>query len=245
MTLTRPALPDELAHAATPVVGAADRVVAVGPVLAPLFPSAGLVRGTTVAVSGAAATSVAAALGSAASVAGSWVAMVGTADIGAGALDELGLVLERVVVVPQVAPASWATVVGAFVDAVDLVYVQAPPRLSASLARRLGARVRERGAVLVALSSSWPGPADLRVVVEEVAWHGLTGEGGGRLQARELVVAVGGRGQAARPRRQRLWLPGPEGRVAARAEEPAGGLDPGTEGRAEEPAMPSSLAVAG
>jgi hypothetical protein len=81
------------------------------------------------------------------------------------------------------------------------------------LARRLTGRVRNRGAVLLA-AGSWPG-ADLELRVSNRRWRGLTHDGFGHLEFRDVVATTRGRGAAARPRTVALQLPGPGGAVAA------------------------------
>ena len=104
-------------------------------------------------------------------------------------------------------------VVAALVDGFDVVLVAAHPPRPAD-ARRLVARVRERGAVLVAVGGDLPGQrSPLRLTVTSSRWEGL-GEGWGHLQGRRVAVEAGGRGEAARGRRAELWLPGPDGAVA-------------------------------
>ncbi|HEV2766710.1 MAG TPA: hypothetical protein VGV63_03245 [Acidimicrobiales bacterium] len=225
MALARPVDLDalrEAAEQARPVALAGEQLLPVLDPLRPLLPEGGLRRGTTVTVEGApGATSLALALGAAASAAGSWAAAVGLPALGWLAAAELGVALERVVVVSP-PPAAWATVVAALLDAVDLVWAGLPPRLSAGDARRLVARARERGSVLVPLarpatdgsSAGWPSPAPVRLAVASPAWTGPAGAGAGRLLARRVEVVATGRGAAARERRVALWLPGPDGGVA-------------------------------
>jgi hypothetical protein len=111
--------------------------------------------------------------------------------------------------------AGWASVVAALVDGFDVVLVAAEGRLRAADARRLVARVRERGAVLVAVGGELPGERSaLRLTVTSSRWEGLGG-GWGYLQGRRVTVEAGGRGEASGGRRAELWLPGPEGTVAA------------------------------
>jgi hypothetical protein len=128
----------------------------------------------------------------------------------------VGVALERLALVANPG-AEWPAVTAALLDAVDIVLVQPPPRFRSSDARRLAARARERGAVLLPLSSAWPEGADVRLAVTAGRWQGL-GQGYGHLQGRKVEVMAAGRGAAARERRIRLWLPGPAGTVAAVAD---------------------------
>ena len=207
------------------------------PLLAPLFPSGGLRRGTVVAVQadGAGATSLVLALVAPAVAAGAWAAMVGLADVGLVAAAEQGVDLGRLVLVPRPG-ARWAEAAAALLDGMDVVVVGAST-VGVGLARRLTARVQERGAVLVALIDrrGWP-EAEVRLAVEPVepadatssgrtgpargghrptgGWEGVGG-GYGHLHRRRVAVVAGGRHAAAEGRRVELWLPGPGGRPAA------------------------------
>jgi hypothetical protein len=186
-----------------------ERLLPVLPALRPLLPHQGLRRGTTVAVARSAALALALVAG--ASAAGSWVAAVGLPDLGIVAAAETGIALERLALVPVPGARAWPTVVAAFLDAVDVVLVRSPAGLPAAPARRLAARARERGAVLVPLGA-WSEPADLRLAVTSSDWHGL-GQGHGSLRARRVEVVASGRGAAARERRALLWLPSPDGTI--------------------------------
>jgi hypothetical protein len=124
------------------------------PVLEPLravLPE-GLRRGTSVAVGGEARVSVLLALLAGASQAGSWVAVVGVPELGLAAAAELGLDLDRLLLVATPPPAQWATVVVALAEAVDVVVAAPRHRVRPADARKLAARVREQGAVLVRLA---------------------------------------------------------------------------------------------
>ena len=187
-----------------PVSLADEQVLPVLPALSGLLPGDALRRGSTVAVWGS--TSLALALMAGPSASGSWCAAVGLPSLGLMATAELGVALERLALVG--APGrSWAGVVAALVDAMDLVVVRPPGPVRPGDVRRLAARARERGAVLVPLCSSWEG-ADVRLSVTRCDWQGL-GAGHGHLRARRLEVVANGRGAAARPRRACLWLPPP------------------------------------
>jgi hypothetical protein len=196
-----------------------ERLLPVVPALRPLLPGQGLRRGTTVTVSRSAALALALVAG--ASATGSWVAAVGLPDLGIVAAAETGIALERLALVPAPGPRAWPTVVAALLDAVDVVLVRPPARLPGAQARRLAARARERGAVLVPLGP-WSEPADLRLALTASDWHGL-GQGHGHLRARRVEVLVAGRGAAARERRVLLWLPSPDGTIATATQVGSGG----------------------
>jgi hypothetical protein len=219
---------------------ARTRRLPVLPALAPLLPGGGLQRGTTVAVGTRdglpGATSLALALAAGASQAGSWVAAVGLGALGLVAAAELGVALDRLVLVadPGRQREGWASVVAALVDGFDVVLVAGQPEgrdrgqgegrgqgrgrgtgLRPADARRLVARARERGAVLMTVGGDLPGErSPVRLTVVAAAWTGL-GEGWGHLAGRRVTVEAGGRGEAARPRRAELWLPDAGGAVGA------------------------------
>jgi hypothetical protein len=182
------------------------------PALGPLLPHGALRRGSTVAVAGS--TSLLLAVLAGPSLAGSWCAVVGVPALGLVAAAATGVAVDRLALVP--APGrEWPSVVAALLDAVDLVVVAPGSPVRAGDARRLAARARQRGSVLVpfgAPPSGWEG-ADLRLSVEGVEWSGL-GDGWGHLRARRALVRCDGRGSAARPRRARLWLPAVDGGIA-------------------------------
>src|SRR5687767_6402679 len=165
----------ELAGRAGPVVLAGDQTLPVLGPLQSLLPDGGLRRGSTVSVVGS--TSLALQLAVGASAAGSWTAAVGLPSLGAVAAAEAGIVLERLALVPKPGE-QWATVVAALLDALDVVLVRPPHRLRQGDTRKLIARARERGAVLVPLGP-WEG-ADMRLEVASARWHGV-GHGDGHL----------------------------------------------------------------
>lgn len=206
-----------LGERARPVTLAGQQVLPVAPALAPLLPDGTLARGSSVAVSGPGATSLALGLVAAASAAGSWTAVVGAPDLGMVAAAEAGLALERTVLVAPPPPERWGTVVAALAETVELVLVRPPGRVRPADARRLAAHLRTRGGVLVRLpgSGAWPEPPDLALRATAPRWDGVVDidrrDGAGRLRARRLVVEATGRRRAARPRRVALWLPGPDG----------------------------------
>lgn len=207
-----------------PVALAGERVLPVLPALAGILPDAGLRRGSTVVVDpvggcGLPGTSLASALLAGASASGSWCAAVGVPQLGLVGAASMGIDLSRLALVPSAGEAG-ANVIAALLDAVDVVLLGAEEVTRPADARRLAARARERGTVLVVLSSArwgrggvtWPVAADLHVVPVRAQWRGLR-RGHGLLRARLVEVEVSGKGAAARPRRTVLWLPSPDGTV--------------------------------
>jgi hypothetical protein len=189
---------DDLARRARPVVLARERVLEVPAPIGDRLPSGGLQRGTVTAVDGprgAGATTLALRLAAAASAAGEWVAAVdGDGVLGGLAAREAGIALDRFAAVHGVPPPRWAATVAALLDGVAFVLALTPVTLRPADARRLVARTRERGAVLIALGS-WPVEAMLRLHATGSSWNGL-GDGTGVLTDRSLEFDVEGRGAA-------------------------------------------------
>lgn len=195
-----------------------DQVLPVVAPLAPLLPDGVLQRGTVLAVSATAgaggATTLGAALAAAATAAGSWAAVVGAEDLGLAAVAELGMAVDRLLLVPRPG-LRWAEVVAVLAEGVDVVVLRTPPAVGAAVARRLATRVRDRRTVLVAVGGRRPWPeADLRLEVAAADWTGL-GAGHGHLAGRRARVTAVGRRAAGRPREVDLWLPAATGAVAA------------------------------
>lgn len=194
--------------------GGVHSTLPVLPELASLLPHRGLRRGSTVAVGAGAGfpttrpasggTSLMLALLAEASRSGSWCAVVGLPTFGAAAAEEFGIALDRLVLVPDPGP-EWATVVATLIDGVDVVVTVVPAGVSDLVSRRLAARARQRGCVLVPCGR-WDG-ADVSLRVVRGVWEGL-GAGCGRLRRREVAISARGRGAAARPREIRVWMPG-------------------------------------
>jgi len=175
--------------------------LAVPPALAPLLPD-GLRRGSTTAVLGS--TSLVLAMVAAACTAReAWAAVVGQPSLGLLAAAQTGVALERLAVVPQ--PGVDApTVVAALLDGIDVVVVGPGAHLADADRRRLMARARDRGSVLLA-TAPWPGAGTV-LTVEGGRWTGV-GEGDGRLRAHEVQITRTGRGSAGRAQDLRVVLP--------------------------------------
>ena len=171
-------------------VEAADRLLPVLPVVASVLPQGGLRRGSTLAVTGS--TSLVLALVAQASREGSWAAVVGLPGVGLLAAAQLGVDLSRLALVPHPGGDA-ATVLGALVDGVDIVVLGPGLALVDADRRRLMARARERGTVLIS-AAPWAG-AQVVLTAERTRWTGL-GAGDGYLRARELTVTRSGRGDS-------------------------------------------------
>jgi hypothetical protein len=196
--------------AASPT-SARDRTLPVDPVLGALLPDAGLVRGRTLGCAGPAAWTLACCLVAEAVRAGSWLAVIGAPDLGIEAAAELGVPLERMVVIDvDGSPAVWAERVAAAADGFEVILTGAPTGAE-RVARRVRQRVQSNGSVLVAADVATPTVGcDLDLVTTEPAWAGI-GQGHGRLVARRVRVRVAGR-RAPRPVERELLLPDPDGR---------------------------------
>ncbi|MET8848511.1 hypothetical protein [Amycolatopsis sp. NPDC004625] len=197
----------------SPDTSASAGSLPVVPALGELVPG-GLRRGNTISVTGS--TALVLALLAAATQDGSWAAITGMPEVGVAAAAELGVELDRLALVPDPG-AEIAAVLSALIDGFDLVVLGrvAARGVQPQLARRLAGRVRNRGAVLLA-AGPWPG-ADLELSVSNRRWRGVSQDGFGHLEFRDIVAVSRGRGAAARPREVALQLPGPGGAVATAA----------------------------
>ena len=193
-----PDLPDLPARLALPVL----------PALAGLLPG-GLPRGTVMTAGGPGLLCLALAAG--ASAAGAWTAVAGMPQLGVAAATDVGLEPSRMLLVPEPGP-GWPQVVASLLDGCEVVLVRPPCQPSAQIRRKLAAALRRSGGVLI-VAGDWEG-AQARLLVMSQEWTGI-GAGHGRLRARQVRVVADGRGAAARPRTQWLWLPGPDGSVSA------------------------------
>lgn len=220
-----------------PVTGVADAGVV--PVLSPLdtlFPQGGLPRGSVVSLQPAEGSSGLTSLlfTLLAGPSRPWSALVGFGDLGLAAAAELGVDLSRLVLVPDPG-VDVLQILSVLIDGVDVIAVAAPngPIGSASRQRVLTGRLRQRGAVLLAVGP-WPG-ADLSLTVSVAGWRGL-GVGHGRLRDRELVVRSSGRRRGGLAPEVRMLLAGsrPDDRVRVQsspglAERLVGGARTGTD----------------
>ena len=143
------------------------------------------------------------------SQAGEWTAVVGAPDFGLEAAAELGVDLQRMVVVPRPGE-HWLSVAAGLLDVVGVVVVRPPAPVTEHQAERLRARLRQKDAALVCWGS-WP-RCDATLSISDSSWLGL-GRGHGHLSARQVVVTVS---QGGPVRRVPLWLPGLDRQIAER-----------------------------
>lgn len=180
-----------------------------------LLPRGGLARGSCVEITGASgATTLALSVVAGPCNGGSWVAVVGFGELGWETAEEVGIPLERLVAV-RCPPKQSIRVVAALLDSFDLVLCGPGFVPGQAELRKLRARARERGAVLVGVGAEpgstarrpggpWPS-CDVRLVVRRSRWQGL-GQGSGRLAGRRLEVLVTGRGELNRQRIEEVHL---------------------------------------
>jgi hypothetical protein len=155
--------------------------------------------GATYAVDSA---SLGMALAAGASQAGEWVGFAGCADFGAEAAAELGISLERTVLVPDPGE-HWLEVTAALVDVLRVVVLRPPAGVDERTAGLLDARLRTRSAVLV-VHGPWP-RVEARMSIEESAWRGPERGSGQLLERRTRVLVHRG---ARPPQRADLAWPG-------------------------------------
>lgn len=177
--------------------------------LSSLLPERGLVRGHQYQITGDASLSLMYALAARATDTGSWLAMVNMPRAGMTAAREHGIAMHRVLNVSTPANASsavWSAVVGALVDGVDLVAVS-QVRCSPHDARRLAARVRASGAVLLMVGPHGACVPDGRFSVSTTRWNFDA-----HLRSREARIIYVGR-RSPTPRHCDVLLPGSSGRI--------------------------------
>ncbi|MFT7474589.1 MAG: hypothetical protein ACI81L_001514 [Verrucomicrobiales bacterium] len=208
----------------SPVVLAAEQILPVPEIFHTLLPGGGLQRGwTTLVDGGPSARALAWALLGGVTTAGGWIATVDVPGISLAAAREVGVAIERVLVVTSSNPDTWSASIGALIGSVDAIVLGSPlHRVQPSEYRRMASRCRERGTVLVELT---PDPAlrqsrqrerqlqyDVSFMAEPVEWQGL-GFGHGCLQARSLDVSVSGRRTPGAGRHARFELPAIDGEL--------------------------------
>jgi hypothetical protein len=231
---------------------AGEALLPLAPALTELFGTPGLRRGSTVVVHGGGvpgATSLLLGLLSGPSASGAWCAVVGAPELGLVAAGELGVALERLVLVPEPGR-RLVPVAGALLEGCDVVCLRCPASLAAPEARRLAARARERKVVLivatggaaslvlpstaassagatagrrpaVSMAKGWFEAPDVALYVSGSRFIGA-GRGSGRIRAHLVEVVARRRRSAPEEVRRWLWLPGENGQLAIATDEPVG-----------------------
>ncbi len=213
------ALPAELrdqVQRIAPVVLAAEQVLPIPEIFHTVLPGGGLQRGWTTRVDGGSSSrALAWALLSTVTTSGGWIAAVDVPGISLTAAREVGVAIERVLVVTSTDASNWSNTIGALIGSVDAIVFGAPRhRVQPREYRRMASRCRERGTVLVELAKDTNEQLqyDVTFSVQPVEWHGL-GAGHGRLSARGLDVSVTGRRTPGGGRHARFELPALDGRI--------------------------------
>ncbi len=182
--------------------------------LKPLFPVGGLQRGWSVGLSGHGAWSLGLALVASALGKEGWLAVVGAHHLNLAAAAELGVRLDRIVVIEDPGPNRMATVTSALMEAAEVVMLSAGASVTPTQARRLASRARERGTTLIHLGpKEWPTTMDITLTTVPEEWTGL-GQGHGYLAHRRLRVDSLGR-RAHGSKSVGVWLPGPNGGICS------------------------------
>lgn len=176
------------------------------PALEGLLPDPGLRVGSSYSISPS--PSLLGALLAAPSQKGSWCAIIGMPTIGVEAMSDLGVELERLILVPDPGP-RWLTVATALSEVIPIIAVHPRSRVSDADITRLNARLRDRGCTLL-VTAPWP-QSEATIRVEETEWHGL-GSGWGLLSDRTVTLRASGR-RFESGRRVRVQMPTALGRV--------------------------------
>lgn len=189
--------------------GMGTRVPVPGP-LSGLFPRGSLRAGSSVAIAGAASTSLLLSLAVAAAGEDSWCAIAGMPDLGLRSAVDAGLDPCRLAHVPAHGEQR-PQVLSALADGVDVLVLGPDLDLAPALWRSLLGRARTADTLVLAAAP--PGRADLALRSTTLRWTGL-GAGSGRLRTRRLEVSASGRGIAGQ-REVEVLLPQVGGMIAA------------------------------
>jgi hypothetical protein len=182
--------------------------IPVASALASLLPSSGLERGGVYACAGDAPMSLLFSLVATATSVGSWLAFVDVPRVGLMAAHEYGMALQRVMCVNSGGHTqSYAQVVGALVDGVDLVVVSSPA-CSAAEARRIVARAKASGSVLIILGRAGQFSPDVVLSSSTTEWHFYT-----HASSRTMSVQAHGR-RVYNQRALTVQLPAADGSVS-------------------------------
>lgn len=191
-----PAIPETIGTRDRPMLKVTDA-------LGPLLPLGAIPGGSVVSVTGVGAcSSLALALVAGASRDGAWVAAVGMEHLGLAAAEEMGVCLDRFVLVRDEDPSRRPMLMSTLLDAFSLVIVPTGPSVRARKARtrtwgqwmgadgfrRVSARVRERGSVAVLIDG--PGGEASSLGYPSPDRVGASGGERGFLGGSDLVLRV-------------------------------------------------------
>ncbi|MDN5685121.1 MAG: hypothetical protein L0G94_00345 [Brachybacterium sp.] len=188
--------------------GLGTRLPVPGP-LSALFPRSSLRAGSSVAIEGAASTSVLLSLAVAAAGEDSWCAVAGMPDLGLRSALDAGLDPCRLALAPTHGEQR-PQVLSALADGVGVLVLGPDLDLTPALWRSLLSRARTADTLVLAAAP--PGRADIALRSTTHAWTGL-GAGSGRLRRRRLAVTSTGRGIAGH-REVEVLLPQASGLIA-------------------------------
>lgn len=180
---------------------------------------------------GSGATSLALALLAKATTAGMWCSIVGPPDLGLVGAVELGVDLERLVVVAAPRLRA-ATAIGALVEGCDVVLLRLPLAMTRTEMLRLSARARQRRVLVVLLSDprsravAWPEAPDITVQIRSSVFYGIE-SGSGRIAGRRVEIETMHRRSGGLQAPVALWLPAVTGelRLVDESEMDEGDLD--------------------
>ena len=188
--------------------GLGTRLPVPGP-LAALFPRGSLRAGSSVAIQGAATTSLLLSLAVAAAGEDSWCAIAGMPDLGLRSALDAGLDPCRLALAPAGGDQR-PQVLSALADGVGVLVLGPDLDLAPALWRSLLNRARTADTLVLAATP--PGRADLTLRAATQGWAGL-GAGSGRLRRRRLEITADGRGIAGH-RTTEVLLPQVRGMIA-------------------------------
>lgn len=171
--------------------GQGVRLSVPGP-LSALFPRSSLRAGSSVAIEGAASTSLLLSLAIAAVGEDSWCAIAGMPDLGLRCALEAGLDPTRLALAPAQGEQR-PQVLSALTDGIGVLVLGPELDLAPALWRSLLGRARTADTLVLAAAP--PGRADLTLRATTGSWGGL-GAGSGRLRSRRLTISATGRGIA-------------------------------------------------
>lgn len=133
---------------------------------------------------------------------GAWSAIVGMPDVGVEAAADLGIAVDRLVLVPTPGGA-WNDAVASLAEVMPVVLAAGPARITSGEAARIEARLRAADACLI-VHGAWPSPTT-RIRSLGVDWRG-TDAGLGRIARGSMELEV--TGADGRPRRARMPIGG-------------------------------------